>query len=290
MTPEQRLELWDWPYRAHSQFIEIDGLRWHLQRCGQGPCLLLLHGTGAANHSWCGVMPSLAQHYDVIAPDLPGHGLSAVPPHQSLSLPGMAQALSCLLARLEVKPLWVAGHSAGAAILAEMCLTRHIKPRALISINGAMLALPGFTGAMFASSARALAAMPGVAGWVASLGRKRRFTAAMLESTGSQVSEDMLKRYRCLTGYAPHIAAAVQMMAQWDLKTLEQRLPLLELPVHLICCDNDKTVRPEQATTLSKLVPDSHLHELAGLGHLGHEEDPERILRVLGGVLGRSLI
>jgi magnesium chelatase accessory protein len=37
----------DWPNREASGFVEAAGSRWHVQKMGQGPPLLLIHGTGA---------------------------------------------------------------------------------------------------------------------------------------------------------------------------------------------------------------------------------------------------
>ena len=53
----------DWPNRDASIFVEAAGIRWHVQRMGEGPPLLLIHGTGAATHSWRGLLPLLAQHF-----------------------------------------------------------------------------------------------------------------------------------------------------------------------------------------------------------------------------------
>ena len=110
------------PTGTASGFVEAAGIRWHVQRMGQGPPLLLIHGTGAATHSWRGLLPLLAPHFSVIAPDLPGHGFTQSPPAHRLSLPGMAADIGVLLRKLEVRPEIVVGHSAGAAILARMCL------------------------------------------------------------------------------------------------------------------------------------------------------------------------
>src|SRR5206468_2126887 len=62
----------DWPNRAASLAVEAGGLRWHVQRAGHGPVLLLLHGTGAATHTWRDLLPLLATDFTVVAPDLPG--------------------------------------------------------------------------------------------------------------------------------------------------------------------------------------------------------------------------
>ena len=46
---------------------------------GSGPVLLLIHGITSSADAWREVVPALAEHYTVIAPDLLGHGGSAKP-------------------------------------------------------------------------------------------------------------------------------------------------------------------------------------------------------------------
>ncbi len=64
----------DWPNREFSRFVDAAGLTWHVQVMGSGPAILLVHGTGAATHSWRDLAPLLARHFTVVAPDLPGGG------------------------------------------------------------------------------------------------------------------------------------------------------------------------------------------------------------------------
>jgi hypothetical protein len=47
-------------------------------RGGHGPTLLLLHGYPATWTEWDDILPALARHYTVVAPDLPGTGEYAV--------------------------------------------------------------------------------------------------------------------------------------------------------------------------------------------------------------------
>ena len=89
----------DWPNRETSRFIEAGGLNWHVQVMGQGPDLLLLHGTGGATHSWRALAPLLAKHFHVVAPDLPGHGFTTARRAPDLSLPGMAASIAALIGR-----------------------------------------------------------------------------------------------------------------------------------------------------------------------------------------------
>ena len=180
-----------------------------------------------------------------------------------------------------MSPGLVAGHSAGAAILARMCLDGLLQPRAMVSVNGALLALPGLTGRFFSGSARLLASIPAVPSWVAGLGGRRAFTERLIEGTGSALAPEGVERYRRLVGHPPHVAAALKMMASWDLEALEPDLDKLQLPVHLVACQNDHTVPPSQSEALASRLADARLHRLAGLGHLGHEESPQLFAALL---------
>src|SRR3954471_21817067 len=49
-------------------------------RQGAGPPLVLLHALGSSRAAWNPVVPALAEHFDVVAVDLPGFGGSPPPP------------------------------------------------------------------------------------------------------------------------------------------------------------------------------------------------------------------
>jgi alpha/beta hydrolase fold len=67
--------------RVHrSRFIEVDGMRTHYLEAGEGPPVVLLHSGefgGCAELSWEYLIPDLAQHFRVIAPDWLGFGQTA---------------------------------------------------------------------------------------------------------------------------------------------------------------------------------------------------------------------
>jgi hypothetical protein len=96
----------DWPNRHSSRFVKAADLTWHVQTMGQGPVLLLAHGTGASTHSWRDLMPSLARHFTIVAPDLQGHGFTGTPRASGITLHGMAAGLGALLQVL-IDPAWV---------------------------------------------------------------------------------------------------------------------------------------------------------------------------------------
>jgi magnesium chelatase accessory protein len=271
----------DWSNRVASEFVEAAGFRWHVQRMGHGAPLLLVHGTGAASHSWRALLPLLAEHFTVIAPDLPGHGFTQSPPAHRLSLPGMAADVSELLRALKVKPEIVIGHSAGAAILARMCLDGRISPNTLLSLNGAFLPFGGVAGHLFSPLAKLLVLnplVPRVFAWQASSdGAIERLIA----NTGSRIDAQGIALYRKLVNNPEHVAAALRMMANWRLESLVADLPRLKPKLVLVAASNDRSISPVVAQRVRSLVPGATVEQLQGLGHLAHEERPELIARLV---------
>lgn len=271
----------DWPNRQASRFVRAAGLRWHVQVMGAGPVLLLLHGTGAATHSWRALAPALAESFTVVAPDLPGHGFTDTPPAFRLSLPGMATSVAALLRALDVTPTVVAGHSAGAAILVRMCLDGTITPRVLISLNGALLPLAGLPGELFSPVAKLLACVPLVprvfAFWVGD----RRAVERLIRDTGSTIDAAGIDFYWRLARTRAQVAGALGMMANWNLRSLSAALPRLTTPLVLIVGGNDRTVPPADAARVCELVPGARVVTVPGLGHLAHEEDPARFAALI---------
>ena len=271
----------DWPNRDASRFVDATGLRWHVQVLGDGPALLLLHGTGSATHSWAALAPLLAKRFTVIAPDLPGHGFTPLPVWSRMSLPGIAQALAGLLAALHVAPQLVVGHSAGAAILARMALDGAIAPKGIVSLNGALLPLHGLAGLLFSPAAKLLSFNPLVPRLFAWRAGDEAAVRRLIASTGSTLDARGIALYGRLLRNSQHVTGALAMMANWDLRPLERDLPRLKAPVVLVVAGNDKTVPPAEARRASALLPSAETIELPALGHLAHEERPDLVAEIV---------
>ncbi len=286
-----------WPHRHASRFVQADGLRWHAQQFGGQakqqppsalPTALLLHGTGASTHSWRGLAPLLAPHFNVLAVDLPGHAFTGMPAggptSTQLSLPGMARAVHALLQALNVTPALVVGHSAGAAIGVRMCLDGLIAPRLVVALNGAFLPLGGLAGQLFSPVARLMAAAPFVPKLFSWRAADPSVLQKLIDSTGSKLDATGLALYGKLVSNPGHAAGALGMMANWDLPQLARDLPKLETAMCLVVGSNDRTIAPLQASRVLAMLPapiKSTLVTLPGLGHLAHEERPDLVADVV---------
>jgi magnesium chelatase accessory protein len=279
--PEWEVEGADWPNRSASTFVRAAGFTWHVQAMGQGPVLLLIHGTGAATHSWRALGALLARNFRVIMPDLPGHGFTQSPPRQQYALPRMAMFLAALLAEMNIAPDFVAGHSAGAAIAIRMARDGSIAPRRIISLNGALMPFPGMAAVMFPALARLLFLNPFAAPLLAWRASDPAAVARLIEGTGSHIDAAGLDLYGRLLRTQRHVGAAVGMMANWDLVSLKRDLPGLAVPLLLVAAERDRAVPPRDADAIKALVPDATVRGVKGLGHLAHEEAPDLFARII---------
>jgi len=261
--------------------IFAGGLEWHVEEAGSGPVMLLLHGTGSTAHSWRDLAPWLAAQFRVVVPDLPGHGRTSSPEFAGFALPAMAAALADLLSAIDAPPALVVGHSAGAAILVRMALDGRICPRALISVNGALLPFNGIARFLFAPLARLLARNSVVPRWVASRAADPVAVERLIADTGSRLDATGIELYGQWARCPRHVSAALSMMANWDLQTLVADLPRLEVPLKLLVASGDRTIPPSQAQAVRTLLPSARIIALGDLGHLAHEERPLKVSDII---------
>ncbi len=97
------------------QHASIHGHDVALRTAGSGPVMLLVHGMAGSSSTWRHVMPALAEHYTVVAPDLLGHGASAKP-RGDYSLGALADILRDLLVVLGHDRATLVGRSLGGGV------------------------------------------------------------------------------------------------------------------------------------------------------------------------------
>jgi magnesium chelatase accessory protein len=275
--PDWRREGRDWPNRQASRFVRAGGFLWHVQVMGTGPTLLLLHGAGAATHSYRDLAPLLARNFTVICPDLPGHGFTETPTAGGLSLPGMVRALDALLTALNAEPYAAVAHSAGAAIALRLRLQGRIGEGGVVALNGALRPFPGAAAHIFPTLAKLLVLNPLAVKAFAWRAGMPGAVAKLIEGTGSHIDPLGLNAYTALFSTTGHVAGALGMMSSWDLQPLLADLHRLPAPLTLIVGEKDLAVPPDVADEVKVKVPHARKIALPGLGHLAHEEAPGQI-------------
>jgi pimeloyl-ACP methyl ester carboxylesterase len=66
---------------VNTAYIDVDGIKVFYREAGRkdAPVMLLLHGFPSSSFYYRNLMPLLAEHYRVLAPDFPGFGFTEVP-------------------------------------------------------------------------------------------------------------------------------------------------------------------------------------------------------------------
>lgn len=96
----------------------------HVEIAGDGRSVVLLHGFPETSLMWRDVGPILAQHFRVVAVDLPGYGRSDVPADTAMSKRAMAAQLHDCLAKLGAYRYALVGHDRGGRVAYRAALDR----------------------------------------------------------------------------------------------------------------------------------------------------------------------
>jgi magnesium chelatase accessory protein len=104
----------------------------------------------------------------------------------------------------------------------------------------------------------------------------------LIRSTGSIIDAQGVALYARLVRNAGHVAGVLKMMTDWDLESLARDLPRLPCPLTLLVGSRDRTVDPAEAMRVQACLPSTAIVDLAGLGHLAHEERPTEVAGCIG--------
>ena len=265
-----------------GRFVKTDGLNWHVEEMGQGPTILLVHGTAASIHSWRDVLPLLAESYHVVAIDLPGHGQTDSLASSNFKLESMGNGIAAVMRAMNVEPEIVVGHSAGAAILAYACARKLLRPQTYVSFNGAFYPFAGWSGTLFSPIAKLAAFNPFLPRILSGLA-SRATVEKLLRDTGSTLSPEGVDLYFNLFKQSNHVAAALGMMASWDLNGMDDNLARLEPNSVFVAGEQDKAVPPDTADRAAARCRNAKSVHIKGLGHLLHEENPSLAAQIIKG-------
>ncbi len=104
----------------NHEYTDANGIRVHYVRHGFGTPLVLLHGWPEFWYVYRKNIPTLAEHFDVIAPDLRGFGDTGKPglPDPPSSLPdALVEDLKGLVDALGVERFGLVGHDVGSFVM-----------------------------------------------------------------------------------------------------------------------------------------------------------------------------
>jgi pimeloyl-ACP methyl ester carboxylesterase len=232
---------------------------------GTGPMLVLLHGAGDQAGTWYRVAPELKRHFQLVIPDLAGHGESD-PAKGVLSLGTLLTALEQLLDSVPWRntPMVIAGNSLGAWLTMLYAQKHPHRVTRAILIDGGPI-----------NSASEMGLMP------KNREEARTVLDAVLDSSSPRRPNFVLDDLVRVSNSGPIsrlLAAGEEDMSKY---LLEDKLGSFQIPVDLIWGASDRLVPLDYAKKLQSLLPRCTLTVVERCGHGPQLERPRELVRVL---------
>ncbi len=260
--------------------IEVEGLPTRYLMAGEGLPLLLLHGVGDNALDWQWVMPTLARHHRVYAPDLPGSGGSSKPPAQRYSPAFFERFVGAFLDALGVDRAAIVGNSLGGLAGLRFALAEPERVAALVLVDSAglgrrvspalrSLSLPGYGRLAVAWGKK----RPGAAQRV--LGRAVLLFARPWRAPGGWLTQQY--RLARLPGFLESQLATLrsQVSLRGQREVLLNQLPDLKPPTLVVWGERDRVLPPSQAYETIARLRNGSLELIPDCGHLPHVECPD---------------
>ena len=127
-----------WPDgRASGETVRVNGIEMYYEITGEGEPLILLHGWSQSGATWNRVADDFAKHFQVIVPDLRGHGATNNPSGEYYTMKQLAFDVYALLDHLEIGTANAMGISMGGGTLLHMATQQPDRIDSMVLIGAA---------------------------------------------------------------------------------------------------------------------------------------------------------
>jgi pimeloyl-ACP methyl ester carboxylesterase len=263
-------------------------------RCaGAGPVVVLVHGITSTSATWAKVIPYLAEHCTVIAPDLLGHGESAKP-RGDYSLGAYASGIRDLLVALGHDRATFVGHSLGGGVAMQLAYQFPERCERLVLVDSGGLGRE-------VSGLLRLASLPGSELVLPLLANGRvlgagRGIGRLIDRVGLRLRTDVGE---VLRGHASLSDGEARAAFIHTLRTIvdprgqrvdaSDRLYLAQgVPFLIVWGERDPIIPVAHGQAAHELVPGSRLEIFPDAGHFPHLDDPQRFVRLLVEFIGST--
>lgn len=268
-------------YPPAGRFVEVDGTRVHYIDEGEGPVVVLIHGSGGNLNDWTfDMVGRLRDRYRVIAFDRPGLGYTDTLGNDA-SIIDQARLLADAATAIGVEDPLVVGHSFGGAVAVAWGVERPDVLAGLVVLAGATN--PWDTGL---STYYRLLSHPVAGPVMATL-----LAAWVPERLVTENVEAVFKPQAAPEGYGAHFGPGLTLRRFSLLENARQRAALLpqiealvprygeiQVPTEILHGDADTTVGLEiHSIPLSRQIPEARLTVLEGVGHMPQHAAPEAL-------------
>lgn len=257
---------------GESRFMEVAGMQVHYRDQGQGPTLVLLHGTASSLHTWDGWAGHLADRFRVVRLDLPGFGLTGPSPAGDYRINAYVSLVTAFLDKLGITSCHLAGNSLGGRIAWNLAWQHPGRVKKLILIDPS--GMP-WTGPL--PLAIRLARLPLLGGLLKYVAVRSLVADSVRQVYGdpTKVSDALVQRYYELMlrpGNRAAFAQRAALVVQGDTGGLKR----IQAPTLIMWGEADAWIPVSDAAKFTQLIPKARVIIYPGVGHVPMEEIPER--------------
>jgi pimeloyl-ACP methyl ester carboxylesterase len=254
-------------------------------RLGVGPPLVLLHGLGMSRRVWDPVVPALAEHFEVVAVDLPAFGDSAPLPARAEPTPAaLAAAVNELLDDLGISDPHVVGNSLGGWVALDLAALRPMASVTLLSPAGFWRErTPMYDRATLRASRWLARHAERPLCRLASYRFARVLILGQTHGRPAQLTAEQARTTIRTLGRCPGFDATLRATTH----RRYQAGPALDAPITVAFGSRDLVLLRRQSRHLDQLPADTHVAELPGCGHVPMSDDPGAVVALITAAAAR---
>jgi pimeloyl-ACP methyl ester carboxylesterase len=233
--------------------------------------LLLLHGMSTSGDSFRELMYGLSDDYYLVAPDIPGFGLSDNT--EPYSLDHLIEWLASFIDQLDLNPIYLLGHSFGGILASAYTLSYPEDIQKLILLSPALL-----VGQMIPPLARRMSASRVLTGAGIALSRLRLERQIRIQfHEPDRMDDSIWDRRRLDYSRARASAAAVSAFASVD---LTPRLAEIDKPTLVVWGSDDPILAASHAHQLEGFINGVQIQLIDSCGHLPMIEQKDEMVKI----------
>jgi pimeloyl-ACP methyl ester carboxylesterase len=264
-------------HRLSNQFNSTVGkIAWDVT--GEGPDMVLVHGTPANSVLWTGVIERLRERYRIHYLDLPGYGSSEKFAGQEVRLRSFARALAEFLEERGLNVPHLVGHDFGAAAVLGAHLVENQPVSSITVADGVVLSPWGTPYSRHVNqNEQIFAAVPE---YIHRAMLAAHLATAVARPMPPQLESALIEPWMGVLGQP----AYYRQIAQFDYEytdLLEELYPRIDVPVRILWGELDAWVDLSEGRRLEGMIPDSKLRILPDAGHFSMVDCPGLFAREL---------
>jgi pimeloyl-ACP methyl ester carboxylesterase len=286
------------PGARHAFLTLPTGLRMHVAEAGEptAPPILLLHGFPQHWWEWRKVIPSLAERYRVVAPDLRGAGWTDVPT-DGYSVDDVLADVLALLDRLDLDRVGLVAHASSAFVGYRLCFDYPDRVAAFLSLaphpylRFRPYMLAGIPQLWF----QPVVAAPGLGTWALGTDRLPRHLFTGFTTTDESITDEDLELFitrlhqpgRAHAGSALYRNLVLRETIRFFSATYRKRR--LTVPTVALLGGADAGIRPGMLDVPGDPADDLVGHVVDGAGHYLADDRPDVVAAHAMALFGRVL-